>query len=511
LRKNSEAGGAAPAPGKGRKNSAAELGSGRAGGGAPRDSRPPRDSLQGLIQAAAGKGRKNSRAAEDEPHRAVARSAGCSTYISRLIKVDTQEKNGGGGGGGGGGSNSPSSSSSSASSSPASLGPELDKGKVLRQQDTLASAAGTGVGTQGQDDQGPSYELALPRPPGSGAAGLSAVRPVCSWECGWRGRRRGVGGEAPGSGSSGTTCREQSAQNPSVLALFFLRKRDQEGVEDKCQGCSLPATPDSVRAGLAGGVCPDPALCCPGEIRRRGSKDPLVKVLQLLDGPCEAGGTGPQAETSAQRQGSKDPQLYDTPYEPVDGGPRAEERRGRLPAGDERPAAEYEQPWEWKKEQIARALSVQFEGSEHPSVKEDAARQHRRQKSWTQKALRPAAPEHGEGEKVDPALPLGRQPWFHGAIARAEAESRLQPCREAAYLVRSIESGSGRYSIALKTSQGCVHIIVAQTRDGRYTLGQTSAVFGSVPEVVHHYSSEKLPFKGAEHMTLLHPVHCKPH
>uniref|UniRef100_A0A673T5F9 SH2 domain-containing adapter protein E n=1 Tax=Suricata suricatta TaxID=37032 RepID=A0A673T5F9_SURSU len=421
--RNSEAGGAAPAPGKGRKNSAAELGSGRAGGGAPRDSRPPRDSLQGLIQAAAGKGRKNSRAAEDEPHRAVARSAGCSTYISRLIKVDTQEKNGGGGGGGGGGSNSPSSSSSSASSSPASLGPELDKGKVLRQQDTVRTWE----------------DLPDPRP----AKSTVAVRPV----------------------------------------------------------------PESVGRPCCGGL----RTRCFSEIRRRGSKDPLVKVLQLLDGPCEAGGTGPQAETSAQRQGSKDPQLYDTPYEPVDGGPRAEERRGRLPAGDERPAAEYEQPWEWKKEQIARALSVQFEGSEHPSVKEDAARQHRRQKSWTQKALRPAAPEHGEGEKVDPALPLGRQPWFHGAIARAEAESRLQPCREAAYLVRSIESGSGRYSIALKTSQGCVHIIVAQTRDGRYTLGQTSAVFGSVPEVVHHYSSEKLPFKGAEHMTLLHPVHCKPH
>lgn len=53
---------------------------------------------------------------------------------------------------------------------------------------------------------------------------------------------------------------------------------------------------------------------------------------------------------------------------------------------------------------------VQFEGSERPSVKEDALRQHHRQKSWTQKVLKPAAPEHSEGEKVDPALPLGKQP-----------------------------------------------------------------------------------------------------
>lgn len=62
-----------------------------------------------------------------------------------------------------------------------------------------------------------------------------------------------------------------------------------------------------------------------------------------------------------------------------------------------------------------------------------------------------------------------------------------------------------------RTSQGCVHIIVAQTKDNKYTLNQTSAVFDSIPEVVHYYSNEKLPFKGAEHMTLLYPVHNKLH
>lgn len=62
-----------------------------------------------------------------------------------------------------------------------------------------------------------------------------------------------------------------------------------------------------------------------------------------------------------------------------------------------------------------------------------------------------------------------------------------------------------------RTSQGCVHIIVAQTKDNKYTLSQASGVFSSIPEVVHYYSTEKLPFKGAEHMALLHPVHCKLH
>ncbi|XP_059993657.1 SH2 domain-containing adapter protein E isoform X2 [Lagenorhynchus albirostris] len=434
LRKNSEAGGAGPAPGKGRKNSAAELGSSRAGVGPPKDSRLSRDSLQGLIQAAAGKGRKNSRATEEEPHRGAAKSSGCSTYINRLIKVDTQEKNGK--------SNYPSSSSSSsssnsssssASSSPSSLGPELDKGKIIKQQDTVIIL----------EDYADPYDAK---------------------------RTKG--------------------------------QRDAERVGEN-----------------DGYMEPYDAQQMITEIRRRGSKDPLVKALQLLDSPCEPGENGTKPEALAKRRSSKEllgkpPQLYDTPYEPAaEGCPRAEgpERKARLPQDDERPAAEYEQPWEWKKEQIVRALSVQFEGSERPSVKEETVRQHHRQKSWTQKILKPTLSDHSEGERVDPALPLEKQPWYHGAITRAEAESRLQPCKEAGYLVRNSESGTSRYSIALKTSQGCVHIIVAQTKDNKYTLNQTSAVFDSIPEVVHYYSNEKLPFKGAEHMTLLYPVHSKLH
>ncbi|KAG8519916.1 SH2 domain-containing adapter protein E, partial [Galemys pyrenaicus] len=434
LRKSSEAGGAGPTPGKGRKNSAAELGSSRAGMGAPKDSRLSRDSLQGLIQAAAGKGRKNSRATEEEPHRGAAKISGCSTYINRLIKVDTQEKNG---------KNNYPPSSSSTSSSPSSLGPELDKGKIIK-QDTVIIL----------EDYADPYD---------------AKR------------------------TKGQRDAERVGENDGYMEPY-----DAQQMITACACVCLP------------------------EIRRRGSKDPLVKALQLLDSPCESGESGMKADTLARRPSSKDllgkpPQLYDTPYEPAEGGPRAEgkawplEGHSRLPENDERPAAEYEQPWEWKKEQIVRALSVQFEGAERPASKEETVRQHHRQKSWTQKILKPALTDHAEGERVDPALPLEKQPWYHGAITRAEAESRLQPCKEAGYLVRNSESGNSRYSIALKTSQGCVHIIVAQTKDSKYTLNQTSAVFDSIPEVVHYYSNEKLPFKGAEHMTLLYPVHSKLH
>lgn len=62
-------------------------------------------------------------------------------------------------------------------------------------------------------------------------------------------------------------------------------------------------------------------------------------------------------------------QLYDTPYEDVRGqclglmyGEALEEGKesSRLPQDDERPADEYDQPWEWKKDNISKA----FAGSE---------------------------------------------------------------------------------------------------------------------------------------------------
>lgn len=237
------------------------------------------------------------------------------------------------------------------------------------------------------------------------------------------------------------------------------------------------------------------------EIRRRGSKD-LLKVCVVLNGG-EGEGSGP-------------PQIYDVPYEEVlEGIPLTR------PESDSRPPAEYELPWEWKKEQIVRALSAQFDGAERMSKEESGSptikQQTLRHKSWTPKSLRPNPPSptspsspsitpDSETPIVDPTLPLEKQSWYHGSVSRQEAEAQLQQCREASFLVRDSESATSKYSIALKTSQGCVHIIVAQTKECGYTLEKSSCVFPSIPEVVHHYCTQRLPFTGAEHMTLQHPV-----
>ncbi|XP_029593199.1 SH2 domain-containing adapter protein E [Salmo trutta] len=294
-------------------------------------------------------------------------------------------------------------------------------------------------------------------------------------------------------------------------------------------------------------------------IRRRGSKD-LLKVCVLL--PKRDGEGGKPAP----------PQIYDTPYEGLletDGEAGGVWIPVTRPESDPRPPGEYEHPWEWRKEDIVRALTAQFKkGMSSLPPKEEAPppirqqtlshQQTLRQKTWNKKVLVPSpssptspilklsppsplshssppsptshssptpklAPSssppsttstpNAETAKVDPTLPLEKQRWYHGSVSRQQAEAQLQRCRDASFLVRDSESGTSKYSIALKTSQCCVHIIVAQTKGSKglgYTLDQSSCVFNSIPEVVHHYCTHRLPFTGAEHMTLQHPV-PRPH
>ncbi|XP_061676871.1 SH2 domain-containing adapter protein E [Syngnathoides biaculeatus] len=310
---------------------------------------------------------------------------------------------------------------------------------------------------------------------------------------------------------------------------------------------------EAERAGVNDGYMePYDAQVIITEVRRRGSKD-LLKVCVLLD-RGQAAGNGEEGKPPP-------PNIYDTPYEGrLEGDSEGVWIPVTRPESDIRPAAEYELPWEWRKEDIVRALSAQFEAVDCSPVKENGRQQQTlRQKNWTHKTLvstsssssssslsfpsspilklspittsspsfptlrlspscspnkppsptSPHAPLDGEMAKVDPSLPLDKQSWYHGSVSRQQAEAQLQRCRDASFLVRDSESGTSKYSIALKTSQSCVHIIVAQTKSSKglgYTLDQSSCVFASIPELVHHYCTHRLPFTGAEHMTLQHAV-----
>uniref|UniRef100_G3PEK7 SH2 domain-containing adapter protein E n=1 Tax=Gasterosteus aculeatus TaxID=69293 RepID=G3PEK7_GASAC len=261
---------------------------------------------------------------------------------------------------------------------------------------------------------------------------------------------------------------------------------------------------EAERAGVNDGYMePYDAQVIITEVRRRGSKD-LLKVCVLLDRGHREG--------KEEERKHPPPNIYDTPYE---GGLEGDSGGVWIPVtrpeSDVRPAGEYELPWEWRKEDIVRALSAQFEAVDCSPTKENGSIPPRQQHQQQQLTL--SAPLDGETAKVDPSLLLEKQNWYHGSVSRQQAEAQLQRCREASFLVRDSESGTSKYSIALKTSQSCVHIIVAQTKSAKglgFTLDQSSCVFSSIPELVHHYCTHRLPFTGAEHMTLQHAV-PRPH
>ncbi|XP_065135361.2 SH2 domain-containing adapter protein F isoform X5 [Paramisgurnus dabryanus] len=223
------------------------------------------------------------------------------------------------------------------------------------------------------------------------------------------------------------------------------------------------------------------------EIRSgRGSKDGLVRQLPLYDIPYEENGGEP------------------------DGGQCS--RESRLPQDDERPPEEYDQPWEWKKERISKAFAVQFDGVEKSRMsptKDMKSRPLQRHSSGCLVNTKMSSLDHNApavGERIDPSMPLESQFWYHGAISRTDAESLLRLCKEASYLVRNSETSKNDFSLSLKSSQGFMHMKLSRTKDNKYVLGQNSCLFDSVPEIIHFYSSRKLPIKGAEHMSLLYPV-----
>ncbi|KAL3289836.1 hypothetical protein HHI36_023227 [Cryptolaemus montrouzieri] len=108
---------------------------------------------------------------------------------------------------------------------------------------------------------------------------------------------------------------------------------------------------------------------------------------------------------------------------------------------------------------------------------------------------------------IDINLPLEKQGWFHGAITRVEAENVLRLLREGSFLVRNSESTKQDYSLSLKSAKGFMHMRIQKNEiDGCFILGQFSKPFVSIPEMIRHFSINRLPIRGAEHMCLLQPV-----
>ncbi|OPJ82769.1 hypothetical protein AV530_014154 [Patagioenas fasciata monilis] len=87
----------------------------------------------------------------------------------------------------------------------------------------------------------------------------------------------------------------------------------------------------------------------------------------------------------------------------------------------------------------------------------------------------------------------------------------MAPLRQAGFMEPAVAGGAwaaaaGENPAVLRSSQGFMHMKLSRTQENKYVLGQHSPPFDSVPEIIHHYASRKLPIKGAEHMSLLYPV-----
>jgi len=109
--------------------------------------------------------------------------------------------------------------------------------------------------------------------------------------------------------------------------------------------------------------------------------------------------------------------------------------------------------------------------------------------------------------EVDPNLPLDRQDWYHGAISRREAEEILRNEGEGSYLVRSVDSSRQEYALSLKSARGFMHMKIRRDPESReFRLSDFERRFMTVSQMAHHYTRNRLPIKGAEHMCLKTPV-----
>ncbi|KFP43215.1 SH2 domain-containing adapter protein B, partial [Chlamydotis macqueenii] len=157
----------------------------------------------------------------------------------------------------------------------------------------------------------------------------------------------------------------------------------------------------------------------------------------------------------------KSMQLYDTPYEPEGSGVESDSesvvshnlQESKLPQDDDRPADEYDQPWEWNKITIP-ALAAQFNGSEKPQAFPPTNDQRRqlRAPDGGFKPIKHGSPEFCGilGERIDATIQLEKQIWYHGAISRTDAENLLRLCKECSYLVRNSQTSKHDYSLSLK-------------------------------------------------------------
>uniref|UniRef100_A0A8C5MCD8 Src homology 2 domain containing transforming protein D n=1 Tax=Leptobrachium leishanense TaxID=445787 RepID=A0A8C5MCD8_9ANUR len=211
-------------------------------------------------------------------------------------------------------------------------------------------------------------------------------------------------------------------------------------------------------------------------------------------------------------------QLYDCPYE--------ERYQGffqdcRQPSDDERPADEYDQPWEWKKEGISRAFAEQFVGSgwQHrsptsralllqskPRSPDTPQRKNTSYLNMTEKESGSASKERlcALGDPTNINSSLHRQEWYHGTISHEDAEKLLSEVDLGSFLLRT-ENGSFHY-ISVRGFHSILHIKVTVAQDGRFQLADSVPSFSCILDLIQHYIQNPLLVSGERQLFLQCPV-----
>ncbi|XP_035277512.1 SH2 domain-containing adapter protein D-like [Anguilla anguilla] len=196
-------------------------------------------------------------------------------------------------------------------------------------------------------------------------------------------------------------------------------------------------------------------------------------------------------------------QLYDTPYEERARGrgrgvQEDDGQESRLPQDDERPADEYDQPWEWKKEHISKALAGRH-AHRHTHISKALAGRHAHRHTHI----------YRDTPTDTPTSPRPWQIWILPSVSSSYFPSlslslSLSCCPSLSLSLPP--SLSPPLLLSLRSCQGFMHMKFSVSREGKYILGQNSPPFDTIPEVIHFYTTHKLPIRGAEHLSLLFPV-----
>ncbi|VDO11578.1 unnamed protein product [Rodentolepis nana] len=105
------------------------------------------------------------------------------------------------------------------------------------------------------------------------------------------------------------------------------------------------------------------------------------------------------------------------------------------------------------------------------------------------------------------SLPVEEQPWFHGRLPRAEAESLLRSAPPGSFLVRTSETSKAAFSLSIRRDRDFLHMKISfDPKSDAFILGEYSQPYPTVPIMVHHYTRNLLPVRGTKPVLLKYPL-----